>query len=127
MSGAPPPHEPDPGTNPSASCSDAAPALVTGEPGSEPEGAVLIPITGELDLHAFAPRDIPSVVEDYLEACRERGLLEVRLVHGRGKGVQRAVVQRVLRSLPEVEAFGDAPPGSGAWGATLVRLRAAGA
>jgi DNA-nicking Smr family endonuclease len=84
---------------------------------------VEIPITGDLDLHPFAPRDVPSVVEEYLRACRARGILEVRLVHGRGKGVQRAVVQRLLRSLPDVASFGDAPPPAGGWGATLLRLR----
>ena len=52
--------------------------------------AVELPITGELDLHAFAPRDVAAVAEDYLAACRERGILEVRLVHGRGTGTQRA-------------------------------------
>ena len=84
-----------------------------------------LPITEVLDLHAFAPRDVPSVVEEYLRACREGGLMLVRLVHGRGRGVQRAEVQRVLRRMTaEVEWFGDAPPGSGGWGATLVRLRA---
>jgi DNA-nicking Smr family endonuclease len=91
------------------------------------DAPVAIPITGELDLHAFSPRDVPSVVEEYLRECRARGILEVRLVHGRGKGVQRAVVQRLLRSLPEVVSFGDAPPQAGGWGATLLRLRAAAA
>ena len=84
---------------------------------------VSVPLTGELDLHAFAPRDIPSVVEEYVTACRAEGILELRLVHGRGKGVQRAVVQRVLRSHPEVLSFADAPPASGGWGATIVTLR----
>jgi DNA-nicking Smr family endonuclease len=87
--------------------------------GDEP---VEIPITGEIDLHAFAPQDIPSVVQEYVRACRDRGLLTLRLVHGRGKGVQRAVVRRVLSSLAEVIAFEDAPPGSGGWGATVARL-----
>lgn len=90
------------------------------EPPAEP--AVVLPLTGELDLHAFAPRDIPSVVEEYVRACREKGLLELRLVHGRGRGVQRAVVRRRLSALPGVVAFDDAPPQAGGWGATLVRL-----
>jgi len=81
-----------------------------------------VPLTGELDLHAFSPRDIPSVVEEYVRACRERGLLSLRLVHGRGRGVQRAVVRRTLASMPEVVSFQDAPPGLGGWGATLVEL-----
>ena len=84
---------------------------------------VPIPITGELDLHAFAPRDIPSLVEEYVRACLDAGLFELRLVHGRGKGVQRAVVRRALASHPDVAGFEDAPPGSGGWGATLVSLR----
>ena len=84
-----------------------------------------LPISGELDLHAFAPRDIPGVVADYLDACAERGILEVRLVHGRGKGVQRAVVRRVLAGRGDVVAVRDAPSGSGGWGATLVTLRGA--
>jgi DNA-nicking Smr family endonuclease len=83
---------------------------------------VEIPITGELDLHAFAPRDIPAVVEEYVRACRERGIRRLRLVHGRGIGVQRAVVQRVLRGLDGVASFSDAPPASGGWGATVVVL-----
>ncbi len=84
---------------------------------------VVLPVTGELDLHAFAPRDVASVAEEYLLACRERGLLEVRLVHGRGTGTQRAVVRRLLASLEWVESFRDAPPQSGGWGATLATLR----
>jgi DNA-nicking Smr family endonuclease len=83
-----------------------------------------LPITGELDLHAFAPRDVVSVVEEYLLACRERGLTSVRIVHGRGKGVQRAEVRRLLGTLEYVLDFGDAPPVSGGWGATMVRLAA---
>ena len=85
--------------------------------------AVRVPITEELDLHPFAPREIPSVVREYLRACRERGIRRVRLVHGRGRGVQRAVVQRVLRESGDVTSFADAPPASGGWGATLAELR----
>ena len=90
----------------------------------ESSAAVEIPITGELDLHAFAPRDIPSVVEEYVRACQERGISRVRLAHGRGRGVQRAVVRRVLRALPQVVSFEDAPPQSGGWGATIADLSA---
>jgi DNA-nicking Smr family endonuclease len=85
--------------------------------------AVAIPLTGELDLHPFSPRDIPSVVEEYVRACFEEGVRHLRLAHGRGKGVQRAAVRRVLASLPEVETFRDATPGAGGWGATVVELR----
>jgi len=81
------------------------------------------PLTGDLDLHSFSPREIPSVVEEYVRACRERGVLRLRLAHGRGKGVQRAAVRRVLASIPEVVSFSDAPPSAGGWGATVVLLR----
>jgi DNA-nicking Smr family endonuclease len=89
----------------------------------EAEEPLRLPVTGELDLHAFAPREIPSLVREYLGECQARGIRDLRLVHGRGRGVQRAVVHRELRGHPGVEWFGDAPPGSGGWGATLVRLR----
>jgi DNA-nicking Smr family endonuclease len=88
--------------------------------GGEP---VAVPIEDCLDLHSFAPRDIPSVVGAYLEEAVKRGFAEVRLVHGRGKGVQRAVVQRLLASHPLVQRFFDAPEDRGGWGATVVRLR----
>jgi DNA-nicking Smr family endonuclease len=92
------------------------------EGAGEPE-PVAIPIEDALDLHAFAPRDVPGVVADYLEAAHARGFAEVRLIHGRGKGVQRAIVQSLLAAHPLVADFADAPPGRGAWGATVVRLR----
>jgi DNA-nicking Smr family endonuclease len=81
-----------------------------------------IPIEDALDLHAFAPRDVPSVVDEYLRAAHEAGLREVRLIHGRGIGVQRARVQQVLREHPLVESFGDAAESH--LGATVARLRA---
>jgi len=84
---------------------------------------VRIPIEDALDLHAFAPRDIPAVVSDYLEAAHARGFTEVRLIHGRGIGVQRRIVQSLLARHPLVAGFADAPPERGGFGATLVRLR----
>jgi dsDNA-specific endonuclease/ATPase MutS2 len=83
---------------------------------------VVIPIEDALDLHAFAPREIPSVVESYLEAAVAAGFREVRLIHGRGRGVQRRRVHEVLAASPLVERFADAPPGRGGWGATIVWL-----
>jgi DNA-nicking Smr family endonuclease len=68
-----------------------------------------IPIEPSLDLHAFHPRDIPSVVDEYIRAAHERGLREVRLIHGRGKGVQRGIVQAALEKHPLVVEFWDAP------------------
>jgi DNA-nicking Smr family endonuclease len=88
-----------------------------------PDEVVSIPLTGELDLHPFAPRDIPSVVEEYVRACHGEGVRHLRLAHGRGRGVQRAAVRRVLARLPEVRSFEDAAPGAGGWGATVVELR----
>jgi DNA-nicking Smr family endonuclease len=82
----------------------------------------VLPIGDELDLHAFAPRDVASVVEEYLRECRARGLTLVRVVHGRGKGVQRAEVRRLLAGLPGVQSFHDAPPHAGGWGATMIAL-----
>jgi DNA-nicking Smr family endonuclease len=84
---------------------------------------VRIPIEDALDLHAFAPRDVAAVVSDYLEAAHARGFVEVRLIHGRGIGVQRRIVQSLLARHPLVAAFADAPPERGGFGATLVRLR----
>jgi DNA-nicking Smr family endonuclease len=82
---------------------------------------VEILIESSIDLHSFAPRDILSVVEEYLRAAGEAGLADVRLIHGRGKGVQRADIQRMLRGHPLVERFWDAPESH--LGATVVRLR----
>ena len=79
-----------------------------------------IPIEPELDLHAFAPRDIPSVVEEYINAAVEAGLTEVRLVHGRGRGVQRGIVQATLERHPLVQEFWD--DASAHLGATFARL-----
>jgi len=79
-----------------------------------------IPIEHTLDLHPFAPRDIPSVVDEYIRAAHERGLREVRLIHGRGKGVQRGIVQNVLENHPLVEEFWDAAETH--LGATVARL-----
>jgi DNA-nicking Smr family endonuclease len=93
--------------------------------GDEPDPVVL-PIEDALDLHAFAPRDVPSVVDEYLREAARRGFAEVRLIHGRGKGVQRAVVQRLLAGHPLVLSFSGAPESRGGWGATVVVLRAAG-
>ena len=81
-----------------------------------------IPIEDHLDLHTFAPRDVAAVIVDYLEAAHARGFREVRVIHGRGAGVQRAIVRGVLGRHPLVAAFADAPPERGGWGATIVRL-----
>ena len=79
-----------------------------------------IPIEASLDLHTFQPRDIVSVVEEYVTSAHAAGLREIRLIHGRGKGVQRAMVQQALERHPLVEAFWDA--GESHLGATVARL-----
>lgn len=84
---------------------------------------VLIPIEDHLDLHPFRPKEIPSVVEEYLEQCRQAGLCQVRLIHGKGKGVQRNIIRTLLENHADVEAFHDAPLEAGSWGATVVILR----
>jgi dsDNA-specific endonuclease/ATPase MutS2 len=85
---------------------------------------VAIPVEDALDLHAFRPRDIPSVVADYLAEAARAGFREVRLIHGRGRGFQRHRVREVLAASPLVERFADAPPERGGRGATVVQLRA---
>ena len=84
-----------------------------------------LPIEDSLDLHAFAPKDIRPVVDEYLRDAAAKGFREVRLVHGRGIGVQRASVQGLLAEHPLVERFFDAPPERGGWGATVVVLKPA--
>ena len=86
---------------------------------------VRVPIEDSLDLHSFQPRDVPSVVDEYLYEAWARGFTEVRLIHGRGIGVQRGIVQSLLARHPLVEAFADAPEDRGGRGATIVRLRPA--
>jgi len=89
---------------------------------SSPDPEVVVPIEDHLDLHPFHPRDVRSVVESYLEAALEAGFREVRLIHGRGIGVQREIVRATLARHPSVLGFADAPPESGGWGATVVSL-----
>jgi dsDNA-specific endonuclease/ATPase MutS2 len=92
-------------------------------PFSEP---VRIPIEESLDLHFFRAAEVAEVVEAYLEAAVEAGFREVRLIHGRGRGVQRNRVQRILERHPLVERYADAPTERGGWGATIAWLRGPG-
>ena len=89
--------------------------------GDEP--IAVLAIEDSIDLHGFRPADIRSVVVDYLEEAVQRGFEEVRVIHGRGKGVQRASIHALLAEHPFVESYRDAPATRGGWGATLVRLR----
>ena len=90
---------------------------------SDPDEPVRIPIEDALDLHAFAPRDVASVVDEYVNEAHAHGFAEVRLIHGRGIGVQRRIVQAALSKHPLVVSFADAPPERGGFGATVVQLR----
>jgi len=84
---------------------------------------VVLPIEDSLDLHAFSPKDVPSVVEEYLHECLKAGFSEVRLIHGKGIGVQRNIVRSVLSKHPAVLSYHDAPAEAGGWGATVVALK----
>ena len=84
---------------------------------------VILPIEDHLDLHPFQPKEIASVVEEYLEQCQQSGFREVRLIHGKGKGVQRNIIRALLEKHANVESFHDAPLEAGSWGATIVKLK----
>jgi DNA-nicking Smr family endonuclease len=84
---------------------------------------VVIEFQDVIDLHAIPPKQIPAVVEDYLAEARARGVRGVRIVHGKGIGVQREVVRGILARTPFVMAYADAPPEAGGWGATVVTLK----
>ncbi|MFC1526063.1 Smr/MutS family protein [Candidatus Latescibacterota bacterium] len=95
-----------------------------GEGESDPE-LVQVPIDGTLDLHTFSPRELRTLVPEYLAECRRRGILHVRIVHGKGTGALRRSVHAILGRLDEVEEYRLAGEGGGGWGATLVDLRPA--
>jgi DNA-nicking Smr family endonuclease len=87
------------------------------------EEPIRIPIDGVLDLHTFQPREVKPLLHDYVAACLEKGILELRIVHGKGRGILRRAVHGILGSMPEVESFQPADAEAGGWGATQVRLR----
>jgi dsDNA-specific endonuclease/ATPase MutS2 len=84
--------------------------------------AVEMPIDGVLDLHTFSPRDVKDLVPEYIGECMRRGITEIRIIHGKGTGTLKAIVQSVLKKDPRVASFKDAGIDAGGWGATLVRL-----
>jgi len=90
---------------------------------NEDPGFVGLPIDGILDLHTFRPDEVKDLLRDYLTACREQGILDVRVIHGKGTGILRETVHSVLRRLPEVVSFRIAGGDAGSWGATIVTLR----
>jgi DNA-nicking Smr family endonuclease len=81
-----------------------------------------LPIDGVLDLHTFSPKDASSVVAEYIRACIEKGIYDVRIIHGKGKGSLRRTVHALLEKHPDVVDF-RIDPGSSSWGATIVRLK----
>jgi dsDNA-specific endonuclease/ATPase MutS2 len=87
------------------------------------EAPVELPIDGTLDLHTFRPREVKDLVPEYLGLCREKGILRVRIVHGKGDGSMLRTVHGLLKRIPDVESFDLAGPEEGGGGATIVRLR----
>ncbi len=98
-------------------------AVEDDEEPADPTTPVEIPIEDSIDLHSFPPRDVPDVVDAYLETAIGKGFREVRLIHGRGIGVQRDRVQKLLARHPLVSGFHDAPADRGGWGATVAYLK----
>jgi DNA-nicking Smr family endonuclease len=84
---------------------------------------VNLPIEDVLDLHTFQPREVPELLEDYFSECIKAGIYSVRIIHGKGKGIQKKRVRALLRRNPMVLSFQDAPPEAGGWGATVVELK----
>ena len=83
---------------------------------------IQIPIEDVLDLHTFRPKDIADLLENYFDECLKADIFSVRVIHGKGKGIQKRQVHRNLQKNPRVKSFKDAPPEAGGWGATLVEL-----
>ncbi len=91
----------------------------------DPNQPVALPITGELDLHGFRPSEVTDQLDHYFAECRRRGIHRVRVVHGKGTGTLRAIVQAHLRRSPGVAGFAQGDETTGGWGATIVTLKPA--
>lgn len=92
-------------------------------PKMDEDDPVQLPIDGALDLHAFKPKEVHELVPDYLAACLERGIFQVRIIHGKGTGTLRQTVHSILAKQPSVASFSLDHPEYGGWGATMVQLR----
>lgn len=97
--------------------------MQNGPDSSDDAKPVRVPIEDVLDLHTFSPKEIPSLLHDYLSACRKAQIYSVRIIHGKGKGFQKNRVRSLLKTLPMVASFSDAPPSAGGWGAVIVELK----
>jgi DNA-nicking Smr family endonuclease len=93
---------------------------------NEEDSPVALPVDGTLDLHTFRPADAGALVADYLDACRERGIFEVRIIHGKGKGILRERVHAILKRRRDVRSFRLDHGEAGGWGATIVTLKPVG-
>jgi DNA-nicking Smr family endonuclease len=93
------------------------------EDDGNPEEPIFLPIDGILDLHTFSPREVRDLLDDYLTACLEAGILDLRIIHGKGKGILRDRVRSILAKNPLVAGWSEAPLEAGGWGATLVTLK----
>ena len=88
----------------------------------DPEAPIELPLTDVLDLHSFPPSEVADLVRSYLEVAQEKGWTHVRIIHGKGRGVQRQTVRKILARDPRVASFADATGDAGGWGATLVTM-----
>ena len=113
----------DPEWDPDADLKDHGPDHGDAAEAFAESDAVELAVNDTIDLHTFAPRDVKKVVEAWLDEVEARGLTEVRIIHGRGVGVQRQIVRKLLERDARVVEFGDAPAEAGGWGATLAKLQ----
>lgn len=95
--------------------------------GMDDQEPVELPVDGILDLHSFQPGEVKELIPDYLSLCREKGILRVRVIHGKGTGALRTTVHAILSKLPGVASFKQAMEDEGGWGATIVTLKPDGA
>jgi dsDNA-specific endonuclease/ATPase MutS2 len=96
--------------------------IENGDEDSEIPELIELPLSDVLDLHPFQPKEVPDLVREYLDAAYEAGFRRLRIIHGKGIGVQRDIVRKILAKDPRVSGFGDAPLEAGSWGATWIEF-----